>query len=906
MDDSRPNPDTLLADLQTAEAHAARGHLKIFFGAAPGVGKTYAMLEEARQRASEGMDLVIGYAEPHIRPDTEQLLLGLEIQRYLLVPYKGTTLKEFDLEAILRRRPALVCVDELAHTNAPGLRHAKRFQDVLELLEAGINVYTTLNVQHLESVNDIVERTSGIKVRETLPDWVLEQADEVQLIDLPPDKLIERMVSGKIYQQHDPAQLTKNFFNQGNLSALRELALRRTADRVDAQMAVFQKQMGSTSPWPTAERMLVCIGPSPFSIQLIRATRRLAATLKSQWFAVYVETPQSLHLAPAAKERITQALRLAESLGGRAVTLAGNRPADEIIAFARTKNIARIVTGKPQRSRWQEFFHRSLVDELIHKAGALDILILREEQPAPSTQDRLPPLAPKLGNYAVATLLITLTSAIGWFLYHVVGQTRNFSNTNVLMLDLLGILYVALRLGRGPAVLASALSVLAFDVTVVPPYYSLAVSDTQYLVTFAAMFATALIISTLTDKLYQQNQATRLREQRTSALLELARELTALQDKQPLVETATRHIAQVFHAQLTLLLPNEQGELSAVTSNPSPVLSEPKEYSVAVWVYEHGQIAGATTDTLPSAQGLYIPLQTGPTTLGVLALFGPQIRSLANPDRLRLLEAFANVTALALQRSQLATTAQQAWERVETEFVRNTLLSGVSHDMRTPLAAITGSISTLLENGDAIPPAERRELLESVADEADHMERLITNLLDMTRLESGHLQLKLEPYPLSEIIGSALSHFSKRLSGRSMQVHIPADLPLVQVDGSQMEQVFTNLLDNALQYTPPGSPLTLTATLDGAMVEVVLADQGPGLPSADPERVFQKFYRSPGGPDAIRRGVGLGLAICRQIIELHHGTIHAANRPTGGAAFTLRIPATQVIISSDIPATPIA
>ncbi|HVX85563.1 MAG TPA: sensor histidine kinase KdpD [Phycisphaerae bacterium] len=893
---TRPNPDALLATVSAADARAGRGRLKIFFGAAAGVGKTYAMLEEARKRATEGVDVLIGYAEPHIRPDTEALLLGLDLLPYKMVAYKGATLKEFDLDAALARKPALICVDELAHTNAPGLRHPKRYQDILELLDAGISVYTTLNVQHLESAADIVEHISGITVRETLPDWVVEQADEVQLIDLPPEKLIERMAEGRIYKQHDVDRLTKGFFNKGNLSALRELALRRTAERVDAQMATFQKAQGATVSWPASDRLLVCVGPSPFAGRLVRAARRMAASIKAEWFAVYVETPAAATLSAEARDRVTAALRLAESLGGKAVTLTGTRPASELIAYARTHNVARIITGKPDRPRWRELFRHGLVDDLIRQSGRIEILVVREETSAPHSPARGRAAgAFSRARYLAAASVVAATSLLGALIYHASGAGVHFSNANVLMLDLVGVLLVALRLGRGPAVLASALAVLAFDFTVVPPYFSFAVSDAQYLLTFAVMFATAVVISTLTDRLQQRTEIARRRERRTAALLELTRDLASIQDKTPLLEGAVQHIAGVFECHAAVLLPMASGDLGTAVRAGNLFLEDDKELSVARWAFEHNQNAGATTDTLPAAAGLYVPLRGPAGVLGVLAVVGPTLTAFADPDRLHLLEAFANATAIALHRAQLADTARHAWERVEAEFIRNTLLSGVSHDLRTPLAAITGSVSTLLESGDALPAATRRELLQATADEAGHMDRLITNLLDITRLESGAVAIKPEPYAIDELVGAAVARLRTRLAGRPLHTAFPPDLPFISADGPLIEQVFLNLLENALQYTPPGSPIDIVArrTSDshGERVEIIFGDRGPGLPADDPDRVFQKFYRSPAS--ATHRGVGLGLAICRQLVNLHQGTISAANRADGGAAFTINLPAAK-------------
>ncbi|HTV48659.1 MAG TPA: sensor histidine kinase KdpD [Phycisphaerae bacterium] len=885
MADERPNPDELLARVKAEEQKQSRGRLKIFFGMSAGVGKTYAMLEEARKRAEEGTDVLVGYAEPHIRPETEALLLGLEILPYKIIEYKGVQFKEFDLEAALARKPALICVDELAHTNAPGMRHAKRYQDVMELLDAGINVYTTLNVQHLESVNDIVERTSGIKVQETLPDKIFEQADDVQLIDIPPEKLMERVREGRIYQQHDADHLNRHFFNQGNLSALRELALRRTADRVDAQMEDFRRDHAVKSTWPTADRIMVCVGPSPSSAQLVRAARRMGTALKAQWIAVYVETPAAVRYTTDDRDRIFQTLRLAEHLGGQTVTLSGAQPVEEILSYARARNVARIIIGKPSHSRWRERVLGSMVDDLIRKSGGIDVYVIREEKDAglEKTQRR-PMQSPKIENYAWALGVTAITTFVGYILHQQLG----LADSNALMIDLIGVTLVAWRLGRGPAILASILSVVAFDYVLVRPHFAFAVSDTQYFITFLVLLATALLISTLTDRLYRQGEMARRRGRRTVALLELAKDLAATPEKQRIIDIAVKHVSQVFDCQVVVLLSNEDRKLaSAGRSADAPKLDE-KELGVAQWVFDRGQPAGATTDTLPFAQGLYLPLRASRGITGVLGVFAPRSADFSDPERLHLLEAFVNQTALALERAMLADEAQRAWERAEAEFIRNTLLSSVSHDLRTPLAAITGSATTLLESGEVVAPATRVELLHNIISEAEHMERFISNLLDMTRLESGGLQPRFELYPLGDIVASVLERFRQRTTHRKIQVNIRPDLPLLSVDGSLFEQVLINLLDNALEYTPESSPITISADADDQQITIRFSDRGPGLPRDDPNRVFQKFYRSSTGDN--HRGIGLGLTICRSIVELHHGTITARNLETGGAEFIITLP----------------
>ncbi len=767
---------------------------------------------------------------------------------------------------------------------------------MLELIDAGINVYVTLNVQHLESVNDIVERTSGIKVRETLPDWVLEQADEVQLIDISPDKLIERITEGKIYKQHQADHITKQFFNRGNLSALRELALRRTADRVDAQMEEFRTASGVKALWPTADRILVCIGPSPFSARLVRAARRMSAALKTPWIAAYVQTPTSSSLPAEARDRVNQTLRLAEQLGAQTVKLSGTKPADEIIAYAKAKNVARIIIGKPEIPRWKELLYGTIVNELIRKSGQMDIYVIRDDRSdvAPSITSKT--AAPKINwnAYGWSIAICVATTLLGMLLYHKLGyrpglpgeDPHQFSNTNVLMIDLLAVCLIALRFGRGPAIVASILSVGAFDFTVVPPYFSFAVSDYQYFITFGVMFVTALVISTLTDRLQQHGELARQGERRTAALLELSRELAAIREKKEILSAAIRHISAVFDCKVGILLADQDSHLIMGASNWDLQLDE-KELGVAQWAFEHDQPAGKTTATLPSASGLYVALRSGQGRAGVLGIVGETANQFADPDRFHLLEAFASQTALAIDRAMLAEEAQRAWARVEAEYIRNTLLSAVSHDLRTPLAVITGTASTLLEAGHAITEPERKELLCAISEEAEHMEHFINNLLDMTRLESGGLQPKRELYPLQELVAAALQRLRKRTERRQLLIDIPADLPLLFVDGTLFEQVLINLLDNALQYTPEDSPIEIQGKIENNGITITVADHGPGLPTDDPNRVFQKFFRSAMGTN--HRGIGLGLAIVRGIVELHGGTIEAHNRQDGGAAFMITL-----------------
>lgn len=885
-ENGRPDPDALLAELQKQEQRATRGKLKIFFGASPGVGKTYAMLEEGRARAAEGMDVVVGYAEPHARPETEGLILGMELLPYKFVDYKNVRLKEFDLDAALKRHPGLILVDELAHTNAPGLRHDKRWQDVMELLDAGIDVYTTLNVQHLESANDIVQRITGITVRETLPDSVLEKADEVELVDISPDELLERLTEGKVYAPEMAERATRNFFSKGNLMALRELALRRTAERVDAQMEDFRRTNRVREVWPAAERVLVCVSPSPLSARLVRAAKRLSAGVKADWIAAYVETPRSVALSQADRDRVAQTLRLAQQLGAQTVTLSGQNVAEELVNYAGSRNVTKIVIGKPERPKWVDLIRGSVVDDLIRTSGAIDVYVIRGEAdepagPAPARQR--PPIA--WGDYAKAAVPVVLATGLCWLMH------LHFAAANLVMVYLLAVVAVATRLGRGPAMFASILSVAAFDFFFVPPYFSFAVSDTQYLVTFAVMLLVAFVISTLTHRIREQAELARRRERRTAALLSLSRELAATRELDKLLDACVRQISELFEAQVAILMPTDDRRVSVRARRGSSYDVDEKESGVALWVFDHDQPAGLGTGTLPGARALYLPLIGSRGTVGVLGVCPSGQNTVRDPDRLRLLEAFASQSALAIERAKLAEEARAAWERVEAEFMRNTLLSSVSHDLRTPLAAIAGAASSLVEAGDSLPLGARREMAESIYEESDRMERLVNNLLDMTRLESGGLHIRKEWQPIAEVIGSALHHLDKRLQGRKVRVDIPPGLPLVPLDAIAMEQVLTNLLDNAVQYTFPASPIEIRAEAGDRQVAVEVLDRGPGLPSGEEQQVFQKFFRAqPVGIERARRGIGLGLAISKGIVEAHGGTIIARNRPDGGACFRFTLP----------------
>src|SRR5262249_39094792 len=877
----RPDPEALLARVKEEEARGRRGKLKIFLGAAAGVGKTYGMLEAAREQKADGVDVLVGYAETHGRAETDALLVGLALLPTRAIDYRGTTLREFDLDGALARHPALILVDELAHTNAPGSRHAKRWQDVVELLDAGINVYTTMNVQHLEALNDVVAKITGVVVRETVPDSVFEQADEVELVDLPPDELLERFKDGKVYMPEQAEEAVKNFFRKGNLIALRELALRRTADRVDAQMRVYMHEHAIGKAWPTAERLLVCISPGPESARLVRAGKRMADRLGAPWVAAYVETPAQLRLPPEVRDRVTQTLRLAEQLGAETVRLPGQKMSEAILAFAHDRNVTKIVVGKPRRRLWTRILIGSIVDALVQGSGDIDIYVItadKEQQAVPPALGRRA-IPSDWAPYGWAMAVVALATGTAWLTFPF------FELANVVMVSLLGMVVVATRYGRGPSLIASIASVAALDFFFVPPVFTFAVSDVRYLFTFVVMLVVGLVTSSLAARIRMQAEAARHREQRTAALYAMSRELASTRGLDELLKIAVRHISEVFRSQIIVLLPLSAARTRVRGTGGQFTLAS-NDLGVAKWVHEHRQAAGLGTTPLPGATGLYLPLQAPRGPVGVLGVRPADRHALDSPDQLHQLETFANQTALAIERAQLADEAQQNQVRMETERLRNSLLSSVSHDLRTPLATITGAATTILENGAKLNDRTRRGLLESVRDEAERLNRLVQNLLEMTRLESGALQLRKEWHPLEEVVGAALSRLGKELGDRRVETRVPPDLPLVPIDDVLVEQVLVNLLDNAVKYTPGGSPIRIIATSTGEAVTVEVADHGPGLPRGEEDKVFEKFYRGmPGG-----RGAGLGLAICQGIVKAHGGNIWAQNLPEGGVAFLFTLP----------------
>lgn len=883
MNEDRPDPERILARIQKAESPRAEGRRRVFLGAVAGVGKTYAMLEQARLRRGQGVDVVVGWVETHGRPETEALLEGLEILPAKSYEYRGAILKEFDLDAALARKPQILLLDELAHSNAPGARHAKRWQDAEELLAAGIDVYTTVNIQHMENLNDIIAQTTGVVVRETVPDRILDLADEIELIDITPDDLLERLKEGKVYLPAQAERAMRGFFTRGNLMALRELVLRRAAERVDAELRTYKDDQEIGQVWPVTERLLVCVSASPTAARVVRSAARMAAGLRAEWIVAYVERPGDPRESDEDRARISQTFRLAEQLGAQTVTLAGLNVSEELLAHARAQNVTKIVVGKPGRSWWRYRLFGSSVDALIRGSDEIDVYVIRGEK----DEDRSP-VVPRLRprspfrSYVWGILAVGVATGVCRLMFH------HIAPANLIMVYLLEVVVVAAVLGRGPSLLASLLSVAAFDFFFVSPHLTFAVADSEYFVTFGVMLIVTLLISTLAVRLRDQAETHRRRQERSAALYRMSREFAQTRTITESVASVERHWGDVFEGEVWVLLPNAEGLLEQAGGITSSFPLDPKERAVAQWVHEHGQMAGLGTATLSGSKAMSIPLKTARGGVGVICLFPEGGKQSITPEKRDLLEAFANQTAVVIERALLAQEAHEAKIRVEAERLRNLLLSSVSHDLRTPLATITGAASSLLEADGLLQAETRGELIQAILDEAERLNRLLGNLLSMTRIESGGVHVQMEWQPIEEAVGAALNHVEKILRGRRVSVRIPDDLPLVRIDGALMEQVLVNLLENAIKYTPEGTTIEIAARVEGAQVVVEVADHGPGLPEGDEERIFEKFHRGPRAAD--RRGVGLGLSICRGIVELHGGKIWATNREAGGAAFRFTIP----------------
>ncbi len=882
--DRRPSPEALLA----LAGQEGRGQLKIFLGAAPGVGKTYEMLQSARRRLAQGADVVIGVVETHGRQETEALLAGFEILPRRQVAYRGRSLEEMDVDAILARRPALAIVDELAHSNAPGSRHPKRYQDVEELLAAGIDVYTTLNIQHVESLNDVVAKITRIRVRETVPDRILDRATDIEVIDLTPADLLQRLREGKVYVRDAAQRALRHYFSPGNLTALRELALRRTAQRVDDQMLEIMRSQAIRGPWAAGERVLVCVDEKPDAAEVVRYAKRLADRLRAPWLAVHVEGPRHGRLGERERDRIAAVLRLAERLGAEALTLPGAKTADELVAYARENNVTQIVLGKSRRSRWFELLHGSVVHDLVARAGSIILHVIPAEaarpQPSETPQSTERP-AFRFLPYLASALLVAGATGVGKLLDLFIDVP------NLSMVYLVAVLLSAIAFGLLPSLATALVSVLVYNFLFLPPLYTFTIADPTNVMSLVFFCLVAGVASGIAARLRTQTLSVRQQARTTAELYAFSRKLTALSEPDDILLAAAHQLFAMLRLETLFLLPDAGGSLAVRVAWPPEDRIDEADLAAAKWSWDHNQPAGRGSDNLPGARRLFLPLRSARAPIGVLGLHregsGPPLAA----NERRLVDALIDQTVVAVERAAFAEAVDETRLLAETERLRGALLTSVSHDLRTPLATILGTVSSLRSYGALYDDATRDEMLAGAQEETERLSRFVANLLDMTRLDSGALAVKRESVDLSDLVGVALQRSGKLLARHRVKLALAPDLPMAELDFVLAEQVLTNLLDNAAKYAPARTEIEIRAKREGDGILLEVLDEGPGIPEAALPHVFDKFYRA-AAADRQRAGTGLGLAICKGFVEAMGGGIEAANRTDrSGARIALRFPA---------------
>ena len=886
--DQRPSPEALLEEARREETRV--GKLRIFVGAAPGVGKTYEMLQTASARRSDGYDIVIGVAETHGRKETEALLEGLEIIPKKRIEYKGQSLEEMDLDALIARHPQIALVDELAHTNAPGSRHPKRYLDVEELLNRGIDVYTTVNIQHIESLNDIVAQITRVRVRETVPDAVFDRADAVELVDLTPNDLIQRLKEGKVYLPKQAERALAHFFSPANLTALREIALRRTADRVDDDLVTQMQARAISGPWPAGDRLLVCVSEDRRAAGLVRYTKRLADRLHAPWTAISVETRRSLGFSEEQRDRVADTLRLAEGLGGDAITVPGSdRVADDVMVFARANNVTQIIIGKSLRTRWFEVLHGSVVRDLLRKSGNISVhVIAGEELDAEPIAKKTVSAAESSASIDVrpyAGALVAVAAALG------VGEAIQpwFGIENVDLVFMASIVAVAVRFGLLPSVLASIASSLAYNFFFLPPIYTFTISDPKNLAALVFFTIVAIGISNVAARGRAQMVTARERVRAVESLYTFSRKLAGVGSLDDILWATAYQTALMLKVRVVLLLP-ENGVITVKTGYPPEDILDQADIAAAKWSWQNDRSAGRGSDTLPGAKRLFLPMRTGRGPIGVIGIDRDKSGPFLSPDERRLLDALIDQGALAIERVQLVDEMDRVKRTDERDRLRSALLTSISHDLKTPLAAILGTADALRNLSSKLSEAERNDLLATIIDESERLNRFIANLLDITKLESGAIVPNAAPHDLGEIVGSALQRASKILAQHRIDLDLAAGLPMLDLDAVLFEQVLFNLLDNAAKYAPAGTAIRIQARRDRDLVYLQILDEGEGIPPNDLDHIFDKFYRAQKG-DHVRAGTGLGLAIARGFIEAMRGTLTAANRTDGdGAVLTITLP----------------
>jgi two-component system sensor histidine kinase KdpD len=887
--DQRPSPEALLEAARREERRS--GRLKIFVGAAPGVGKTYEMLQQARARKQDGYDIVVGVVETHGRKETEALLDGLEVVPRKHLEYKGQWLEEMDLDAIIARHPQIALVDELAHANAPGSRHPKRYLDIEELLNRGIDVYTTVNIQHIESLNDVVAQITHVRVRETVPDSVFDRADAIELVDLTPDDLIERLKEGKVYVPKQAERALEHYFSPGNLTALRELALRRTAERVDEQLLTHMQAHAIPGPWAAGERILVCISEDPRAAGLVRYAKRLADRLHAPFTALCVETRRSLQWTEEERDRIADTLRLAEALGGEAITVpsGGRSIADDVIRFAQANNVTQIIIGKSARSRWFEILHGSVVHDLVRRSGNISVHVIAGDElardPIPKKTVRAAEGAAPFDPWPYLVALAAVAGALG------VGELIQpaLGTENVDLIFLTAVVGVAVRYGLWPSLLATVASSLCYNFFFLPPIYTFTITDPTNLAAFVFFTVVAVVVSHFAARGRTQTVAAHERVRAVELLYAFSRKLAGVGTLDDVLWATAYQAALMLKVRVVLLLP-EDGSIAVKAGYPPEDRLDEADVAAAKWAWQNNRVAGRGSDTLPGAKRLFLPMRTGRGAIGVMGIDSDKTGPLLTPDQRRLLDALIDQAALAIERVYLVEDVDRAKRTIETDRLRSALLTSISHDLKTPLAAVLGAASTLRDLSGALTDTEKADLLATVIDESERLNRFIANLLDMTKLESGAVVPNTALHDLGEIVGSALRRASKILARHQIELELAGGLPMLELDAVLFEQVLFNLLDNAAKYSPAGTTIRILGWRDKDAVCLQVLDEGDGIPPADLEHIFDKFYRAEKG-DRVRAGTGLGLAISRGFVEALQGQITAANRTDRpGAIFAIRMP----------------
>jgi two-component system, OmpR family, sensor histidine kinase KdpD len=887
--EQRPSPEALLEAAK--REHGGVGRLKIFVGAAPGVGKTYEMLQSAHAKLRAGADVVVGFVETHGRAETEALLRGLELIPRKRLEYRGQMLEEMDLDAVIARRPQIALVDELAHTNVAGSRHPKRYLDVEELLSRGIDVYTAVNIQHIESLNDVVAQITHVRVRETVPDSVFDRADAIELIDLTPDDLIQRLKEGKVYVPKQAECALEHYFSPGNLTALRELALRRTADRVDEQLLSHMQANAIAGPWAAGERVLVCVSEDPRAAGLVRYAKRVADRVHAPWTAISIETRRSLQLSDEQRDRLADTLRLAESLGAEALTIpgVGRRIADDIISFAHANNVTQIIIGKSTRSRWFEIIQGSVVHDLVRRAGNISVNVI--------AGDELPPDPPGKASVQTATrpeplnahpyLMALVLTAIGLGAAELIQPWFGVENVDLVFIT--AVVGVAVRYGLGPSLLASVAASLCYNFFFLPPIYTFTITDPTNIAAFFFFMLIAILVSNVAARVRTQADTAIGRIRSTEQLYAFSRKLAGTAILDDVLWATAYQTALMLKVRVVLLLP-ENGMLTVKAGHPPEDRLDQADLAAANWAWSNDRPAGRGSDTLPGAKRLFLPMRTGRGSIGVIGIDKDRSGPLLTPDQRRLLDALVDQGALAIERVLLVEDMDKVKRTVESERLRSALLTSISHDLKTPLASVLGAASTMRDLASGLSDTEKRDLLATVIDESERLNRFIANLLDMTRLESGAVVPNTALHDIGEIIGSALRRASKILSRHRVSLELDADLPMLELDAVLFEQVIFNLLDNAAKYSPPDTTISIRSLRDAKSVSLQVADEGEGIPPGELESVFDKFYRVQ-KVDHVRPGTGLGLAISRGFVEAMHGRIFAANRADRrGAVLTIRLP----------------